>query len=147
MQTAQSKTEASKSAAKFAIFKQEDFSAAGRVVVVGYCVYEVATGFRVRTHIPTMAQARKYRDELNAARKETALHKCDLPPLPEPEAYRHREEKGPAWSYTAEQMHAYARAAIRAHDEAKAQPLRAKLCTPVTVEQAARLAATGSAAA
>lgn len=35
-----------------------------------------------------------------------------LPPLPEPEAYRHREETGPAWSYTADQMRDYARAAV-----------------------------------
>lgn len=55
-----------KSTAKYAIFRQEDFNAKGRVVVVGYCVYEVATGFRVRTHIPTLAQARKLRNELNA---------------------------------------------------------------------------------
>lgn len=37
-----------------------------------------------------------------------------LPPLPEPAAYRHREEIGPAWSYTADQMRDYARAALAA---------------------------------
>lgn len=36
--------------------------------------------------------------------------------------------------------------ALVAEEAAKAQPLRAKLCTPVSVEDAARLAATGSAA-
>ncbi|CAB4158932.1 hypothetical protein UFOVP708_35 [uncultured Caudovirales phage] len=43
------------------------------------------------------------------------MNEQQLPQLPEPEAYRHREETGPAWSYTADQMQAYARAALAAN--------------------------------
>ena len=46
---------------------------------------------------------------------EALMNEQQLPPLPEPEAYRHREEKGPAWSYTADQMRDYARAALAAN--------------------------------
>lgn len=65
-----------------------------------------------------------------------------LPPLPEPEAYRHRYEDSPAWSYTAEQMRAYALEAIRAHTEANDQPLRKRLCTPMTIGEASITAST-----
>jgi hypothetical protein len=59
-----------------------------------------------------------------------------LPPLPEPEAYRHREETSPAWSYTAEQMRAYGEACYLAGKSAK--------LTPVSVEEAGRLMASVS---
>jgi len=49
------------------IFKMEDFNKNGRVVCVGYCVYEVATGVRIRSYIPTRRMAVEYRDRMNAA--------------------------------------------------------------------------------
>jgi hypothetical protein len=55
-----------KPAKTYDIFKMEDFTKTGRVVTVGYCVYEVATGARVRSYIPTRRMAIEYRDRMNA---------------------------------------------------------------------------------